>query len=388
MKAPNVKHKKEEKKIPNLRFHGFEEEWMEKRLGELCSTFKSGTGITSERISNKGRYPVFGGNGLRGYTNSFTHDGFYFLIGRQGALCGNINSVYGKSYISEHAIAADANETSDTEWLAQRLKFYNLNQLSESSAQPGLAVNKLVRLKLIVPSRSEQQKIASFLSAVDQKIQQLTRKKKLLEQYKKGVMQKIFSREIRFKPENGNDYPDWQEKRLGEVFEQRSEKGFEKSELLSVTINNGVMKRSAIEGKDNSSQDKSNYKRVLPSDLVYNSMRMWQGASGVSPYEGIVSPAYTVLKGNNKNLSEYFGYYFKMREVIFIFQRFSQGLTSDTWNLKYPQLAQIKFSIPSVNEQKRIASFLEIIDKKIEKMTNQLDQTQQFKKGLLQQMFV
>jgi len=81
VKTQNIASQHKKEKIPNLRFPGFEGEWMEKRLGELCSTFKSGTGITSERISNKGRYPVFGGNGLRGYTNSFTHDGFYFLIG-------------------------------------------------------------------------------------------------------------------------------------------------------------------------------------------------------------------------------------------------------------------------------------------------------------------
>ena len=201
-------------------------------------------------------------------------------------------------------------------------------------------------------------------------------------------MQKIFSQKLWFEDENGQDYPSWEEKRLGAVFEQRSEKGFKNSELLSVTINEGVKKRSEIKGKDNSSQDKSNYKRVLPGDLVYNSMRMWQGASGVSPSEGIVSPAYTVLKSNKRNSSEYFGYFFKMRKVIFVFQRFSQGLTSDTWNLKYPQLAQIKFSVPCLEEQIQIASFFEIMDNKIEKVTNHLTQTQQFKKGLLQQMFV
>lgn len=243
-------------------------------------------------------------------------------------------------------------------------------------------------IKFATPSLPEQQKIVSFLSAIDQKIQQLSRKKELLEQYKKGVLQKIFSREIRFQDENGQDYPDWQEKYLGDVFAQRIEKRSENSELLSVTINKGVIRRSDIEAKNNSSKDKSNYKQVLIGDIVYNSMRMWQGASGASSFEGIVSPAYTVLKGNQKNSTDYFSYFFKMRDVIFVFRRFSQGLTSDTWNLKYPQLAQIKFKIPCLKEQVRIAEFLKELDRKVEFIQTQLTATLTFKKGLLQQLFV
>jgi len=89
----------EHKKIPELRFPEFDGEWEEKRLENLFSEFKSGFGITSKKISKSGNYPVYGGNGLRGYTNSFTHEGFYLLIGRQGALCGNVNRSYGKAYI-------------------------------------------------------------------------------------------------------------------------------------------------------------------------------------------------------------------------------------------------------------------------------------------------
>ena len=155
--------KKISQTAPKLRFSQFAGDWNEKRLEELFSEFKSGYNITSDNISDYGTYPVFGGNGIRGYVETFTHDGFYFLISRQGALCGNINRIDGKAYISEHAIACKANSTSDTEWLAQRLDYYSLNRLSESSAQPGLSVNKLLRFKLFVPSIAEQEKIASFL---------------------------------------------------------------------------------------------------------------------------------------------------------------------------------------------------------------------------------
>ncbi len=167
-------------------------DWEKKRLEAIFSEFKSGYNITSDEITESGSYPVFGGNGIRGYSEKFTHDGFYFLIGRQGALCGNIHRSYGKAYISEHAIACKANDTSNTEWLAQRLNHYNLNKMSESSAQPGLAVNKLLRFKLLTPRKEEQEKIVDFLTAIDQKIEAVAKQIELTEQFKKGLLQKMF----------------------------------------------------------------------------------------------------------------------------------------------------------------------------------------------------
>lgn len=167
-------------------------EWEEKRLGDICSTFKSGEGITADEIDIGGEYPVYGGNGLRGFTDSFTHDGYYVLIGRQGALCGNINRVRGKVYISEHAIAVQCDKSSDTDWLAQLLTYMNLNRLSESSAQPGLAVNKLVQLKIAVPSLEEQSRIAGFLMALDAKVAGVAQAVAAAEKWKKGLLQQMF----------------------------------------------------------------------------------------------------------------------------------------------------------------------------------------------------
>ena len=379
--------------VPVLRFKDEQgndfPDWREKRLGEICSTFKSGNGITMSRIAATGDYPVYGGNGLRGYTDSFTHEGYFMLIGRQGALCGNINRSKGRAYVSEHAIAVQANNDNDTEWLAQKLDFYNLNRFSESSAQPGLSVSRLIRFKLFVPDLTEQQKIATFLSSVDTKIEQLTHKKALWEQYKKGIMQKLFSQEIRFKDEQGNDFPDWEEGRLDLVFSERIEKGHVDQEMLSVTLSNGVVRARDLDRHDNSSADKSKYKKVNVNEIAYNSMRMWQGASGVSKYEGIVSPAYTVLNPKADQYSKFWGFYFKLKSVIQTFQRNSQGLTSDTWNLKFPALSKIKlFSPPNKEEQQKIATFLSAIDQKIELVDTEIKQARAFKKGLLQQMFI
>lgn len=238
------------------------------------------------------------------------------------------------------------------------------------------------------PSLQEQEKIANFLSKVDSIIEKQEKKVQYWNSYKKGMIQKIFSQKIRFKDENCRDYPEWEEKKLGSCFLERSITNNNELELLSVTINNGVKKRSDIEGKDNSSDDKSNYKLVEKNDIVYNSMRMWQGASGVSSYRGIVSPAYTILIPQNNVNSYFFAYLFKLEKVINEFRKFSQGLTSDTWNLKYPLLKDIRVKVPCLEEQTKIANFLSNIDNIIEKESKKLEELKQWKKGLLQQMFV
>ena len=166
--------------------------WEDKKLGDICSHFQSGKTITSATISDNGAYPVFGGNGLRGFTDTYTHDGIFALIGRQGALCGNINLVQGENFISEHAIAVQANQESSTQWLAMWLDFMQLNRFSESSAQAGLAVNKLVKFDIKVPCLEEQTKIANFLSAIDQKIEGMAQQIEQAKQWKKGLLQQMF----------------------------------------------------------------------------------------------------------------------------------------------------------------------------------------------------
>ena len=164
----NNEHKK--LNVPNLRFPEFQGEWNSFLINDVCSEFKSGKNIKADSIFESGEYPVYGGNGLRGYTSSYNHEGSYVLIGRQGALCGNVRSVYGKTYITEHAIAVAGNEKSNTNFLHYLFLKMNLGQYSDQSAQPGLAVNKLLKLKVALPIISEQAKIAKLLSLLDERI--------------------------------------------------------------------------------------------------------------------------------------------------------------------------------------------------------------------------
>ena len=158
-------------------------------------------------------------------------------------------------------------------------------------------------------------------------------------------------------------------------------------ELLSVTMNDGVMPRSEIEGKDNSSEDKSNYKVVLTGDMVYNSMRMWQGANGISPCNGIVSPAYTVLMPKIPISNGYFAAFFKSPNLINEFRKNSQGMTSDTWNLKYPQIETIKVCIPALSEQNRVADMLGTLERRIAKQAHLVDCLKKYKRGAIKSIF-
>ena len=137
--------------------------WEIRRLKTLCR-MKSGEGITAESIEETGEYPVYGGNGLRGYASSYTHDGAYALIGRQGALCGNIHVVRGRFWASEHAVAATLRDGYDVDWFGAILTAMNLNQYAISAAQPGLSVERIMNLALPVPPKPEQKRIAGHIT--------------------------------------------------------------------------------------------------------------------------------------------------------------------------------------------------------------------------------
>ena len=184
----------------------------------------------------------------------------------------------------------------------------------------------------------------------------------------------------------GFDEP-YKQCRIGDIYAERSQRGASDMELLSVTMNDGVKPRSEIEGKDNSSEDKSNYKIVRKGDMVYNSMRMWQGANGISPCDGIVSPAYTVLMPKQEINNGYFAALFKSANLINEFRKNSQGMTSDTWNLKYPQIETIKVQIPSVSEQDKVSEMFSVLDERIAAQSQLVESLKKYKRGVVDGIF-
>lgn len=261
--------------------------------------------------------------------------------------------------------------------------------MSFGSAQPQLTKKGVEDLDVVLPiRRDEQSKLGYYFSYLDHLITLHQRKLKNLNVLKKCVMQKLFSQKVRFKADDGSEFPKWKEKRLGDVFTERTERSKGGETLLSVTIAQGIVRQSETDKRNTASENKSNYKIVKRNDLAYNTMRMWQGAEGVSEYDGIVSPAYTVITTLDGNNSYFFEILFKQTFMLQIFQRYSQGLTSDTWNLKFPTFSEIKCLVPCEDEQNKIVECVTVLDSVIEKQKATLAAWEELKKGLLQQMFV
>lgn len=179
---------------------------------------------------------------------------------------------------------------------------------------------------------------------------------------------------------------EWETSKIADLFAERVE-SFPEGELLSVTTHRGIKRFEEIGRHDTSNADKSKYKRVEIGDIAYNSMRMWQGASGVSPYRGIVSPAYTVLQPIAELDSGFFSFLFKVPSLVSVFKERSQGLTSDTWNLKFPAFSEIEVTHPALEEQRAISELFADLDALIEQHRAKHANLQQTKSALMQRMF-
>lgn len=361
------------------------QEWEVKRLGEICTYFKSGEGITSKDISENGQYPVYGGNGLRGYTDKkYTHDGAYILIGRQGALCGNINYVTGKCYISEHAIAVQTK--GDLSWLRYKLDFWNLNRYSESSAQPGLSVEKLVRYKLTVPPLAEQRKIAEVLGVWDEAIEKQARLIEKLALRKRALMQRLLSAKLRLP---GFSEP-WQNVKFCELFTKsiKTAEPLKKYEVLSVT-KEGIVAQKSYFNKDIASEDTSKYIVVERGDLAMSGLNFWMGSCHILTNfdEGIISPAYKVFKVTEHNNIDFIRDFVRSSMFLQALQGCSViGASIVRRNLDKEMLYEWTFKIPSLKEQTAIAEVLTAADREIELAKEKLERLRRQKRGLMQQL--
>lgn len=316
-----------------------------------------------------------------------------FLISRRQIVhggCGvvpkNLDSaIVSNEYLVLHAI--DELKQEYLKWLSHTIYF----QQTCFHASIGVHVEKMVfkpdwwlKFKVNIPSIKEQEKINAILETwenIDSKIEKLIIKKKL---FKKHLMQRLLTGKIRLK---GFKKERWKKIKLGDVFKERIEKDYDHLPLLAITGDKGVISRDNLDRDDTSSEDKSTYKRICPGDIGYNTMRMWQGVSGVSKMEGIVSPAYTIVTPKKNIYPDYMGYLFKLPSIIYMFYRYSQGLVSDTWNLKYKHFKLIHVDIPeSIEEQKQIVLYLQSIDREINLLIKKRGALKEQKKGLMQQL--
>ena len=366
--------------VPNLRFPEFEGEWQENYVNEICNEFKSGKAIKADLILDVGTYPVFGGNGLRGYTSTYNHDGLFVLIGRQGALCGNVRSVIGKTYITEHAIAVNGNNKSDTNFLHYLFLQMDLGRFSDQSAQPGLAVNKLLKLKVITPRIDEQRKIANLLRLLDERIATQSKVIEKLESLIKGISNRLHY------ADNSMSI------RIEEMLIERSERTKKNNqyEILSSTVN-GIFSQRDYFSKDIASDNNVGYKIIHLHDIVLSPQNLWMGNINFNDKFdiGIVSPSYKVFSIADGFDKKYVAALLKTHHALYNYMLVSeQGASTVRRNLNYEAFEQLVFKIPSLNKQQEIGHVISLLKSQLENANLLIKTYNSQKQYLLRQMFI
>lgn len=235
-----------------------------------------------------------------------------------------------------------------------------------------------------LPPLPEQRKIAEILRTWDLGVEKLEALRAANQSRYKAIARQFFDP---CHPTFHGRPNAWREFELGDVFSERSQSGLENDRLLSITMNGGVIDRDDVGRKDTSTEDKSKYKLILPGDIGYNTMRMWQGVCGLSALRGIISPAYTVVTPvANRIVGRYAAHLFKSRRMVFDFERYSQGLTSDTWNLKFPAFSKIRVFLPPIEDQEKQADLLDSLTSEGSVIAKQLENITRQKRGLMQKL--
>lgn len=265
--------------------------------------------------------------------------------------------------------------------------FSNMQKDFDTSATHGgiftnLTTTILKEFVFPLPPLSEQKKIAAILSTWDRAIEGTEKLLANSQQQKKALMQQLLTGKKRLPGFTG----EWNIRKFQDLFHERTETDREDLPLLSVTANDGVIFQEDSGRKNISKEDKSKYKRICVGDIGYNTMRMWQGRSCLSDKEGIVSPAYTIVFAKKDICTIFASYLFKFSPLIHVFYRHSQGLVSDTWNLKFKHFKEISWEIPPLPEQKAIAAILSTADEEITAIESDLLRLRQEKKALMQQL--
>ena len=394
-------------KRPKLRFPGFDEPWKETTLSALFSksTQKNADGHITNVICNSAKLGLIPQREYfdKDIANSDNTSGYYII--RQNDFVYNPRKSYDAPYgpIRSYKYAEDgivsplylcfhAKRKINPmyyEWYFRSSAWHRYIYMSGDSGarhdRVSIKDDTFFAMPINLPSEREQSKIASFLQSLDERIAAQEKLVASLKKYNRGLLSQLIAQKKAFDTSG-----EWKTVKLGHIFKERTERAKGNETLLAVTISNGVQRRDEIDLKDNSSDDKSNYKCVYIGDIAYNTMRMWQGASGVSPYNGIVSPAYTIVTPIRPDLHNmtFWAYYFKYSPLVQTFQKYSQGLTSDTWNLKFPQFSEIAVTMPPISEQDKIAECLSVFDEHCKCEDEKLQALLQVRTSLLQQLFI
>ena len=400
---------------PDVNFNNFSMQWSEVKLKEVTSWYSGGTPPKSNPELWKNEIPWISAVSMRGRYYSTSEKnvsnsaiGKGTRLAKQGSLLLLVRGSMLFNKIPVGLVSNDLTFNQDVKNIVVQGELLNTfllywfqskhHRLMSMVTGTGIGAGKLdtdelKSLPFIYPAKEEQKKIANFLSSVDKKIDLLKEKHALLEQYKKGVMQKLLSQEIRFKDESGNYFSDWQEKTLAQVLElqvREIPKPNEKYLALGIKSHmKGTFQKPNF-NPESIMMDKLFI--VRPNDLIVNITFAWEGAIAIAKNDddgGLVShrfPTYTFKEGESSH--RYFKHIIMLKRFKYMLDLISPGGAGRNRVLSKKEFLKLKWNFPSIEEQLKIADFLDVLDNKIELVAEQIEQTQTFKKGLLQQMFV
>ena len=412
--------------VPKLRFSEFSDEWEAGYLNEFIDSLDAGVSVNStdrQAESNekcilktscvssgvfklKENKVVLDDDEIQRLKEPLQSNTIIISRMNTPALVGaNAIVTYSMSnvFLPDRLWAAKINKNYSGKWLGilmSSTKFraaLSARATGTSASMKNITKGDVLSLKITYPAKPEQQKIAAFLTAVDTKIEQLSNKKALLGEYKKGLMQQIFSQAIRFKADDGSDFPDWEEKKLGDVCKLQGGYAFKSAEFQKHGI--PIIRISNI-SNNNDFIDNRNlvyYNEIKNSDkfIIKNGdliVAMSGATTGKSSIYNLIEDAYLnqrvgLFKANNSLLD--YGFLIQIVfSYIFATQLDSVLVAGAQPNVSSKDIEGFEISLPSKIEQNKIANFLSSIDSKIEQVGKQLDESNQFKKALLQQMFV
>ena len=389
---------KEKQLIPQLRFPEFEDDWKKCKIGDTFKLFNGYAFSSSDSLNSDGALWVkiadVGIDKMKTdnlsylpyeyvekYKKFILSEGDYVIALTRPILSGNlkiarIDKYFNNSLLNQRVakLITDNNSSFIYNLLKGDRLIKSIENNIAGSDPPNLSPNDINHIKINIPQLPEQQKIASFLTAIDAKITKLTKKKALLAQYKKGVMQKIFKQEIRFKDDEGNVFSDWQEKKLGEV--------------SNITTGSSNRQDSGLDGQytffDRSEDIRTSSRYLFDGKAV---IVAGEGSHFVPKYYvgkfDLHQRTYAIMDFKESD-SKFIYFYIHFHRRYFL----SQAVGSTVKSLRLPMFQKMPILLPEKEEQTKIANFLSAIDLKIEALNTKIENSKTFKKGLLQQMFV
>ena len=376
---------------PKLRFPEFDGEWEEKQLSAILEI---GTGKSKVQSNESGKYNILGSTGIIGKSHTYDYEGDFILTARVGHYAGKLYKHSGKVNISDNTIYLF--NFINKNFIYESLNAFKLEKLVFGSGQPLIKASDLKKLKIRVPVSKEQKKIGGFFSKLDRQIELEEQKLEKLEEQKKGYMQQIFSQKLRFKDDNGNYYPEWKEKNLGDISELITKGTTPKNKVNDGSINfikvenispiNGfITNTTKITEEEHSTYLKRS--QLKENDILFSIA----GTLGrVSVVKREILPANTnqalaIIRLNAMNL-EYIKTYLTGRAIKrFIANNPTVGAQP---NMSLTQIRDLIIAIPNLTEQEKIGSFFKKIDNSIKKQSDKIWLLKKRKKGFLQKMFI